>query len=402
MIQPSRRPRYSFSIASFDGHCTDYATHLARPLLIILICNSPAGMESQARASAVSDEPPHQRTKSSVLKSIIPGNYRRKPSSKSNDQPYRNDDSDGKEDYMYRGNRSVLPPDHPHTRQYLREDSGNRNTTLGSPKKSIDTRKEKEKTSKKQVEKEEENKMKKSKSSTSISAILSRPRSSKGAKAEDTRLQKDKENQTPPSSAGVAPPPIWAQFATQGFEKPSYTTKIPLNDQFAVEEEVALYTPRDYSPTKRRDIHGFQQPALSQRAELRPRPKSECIASGPTSTSFAETISGLRKHGRNKSQIDISNRPQQPGQATDASGKVSAEHKFLSGRPSREEDCNVSNDSAASDLPMSRGGSRVMAAVAAFNGKAKELPKEPFKETETVHLDPKAIESAFESLLVSQ
>ena len=255
---------------------------------------------------------------------------------------------------------------------------------------------EKEKPSKNKHEKEEEKKMKKSKSSTSISAILSRPRSSKGAKAEQAHRQNDKENQTPPSSAGMAPPPIWAQFATQGFEEPSHTTMIPLNDRHAVEEEVALYTPRDYSPSKQRNFQDYQKAALSRKAELKARPKSECIASGPTSASFAETISG-----REKSKIDISDQQQQSGQTADASRKMSAEEKNLNEISSSAENRKVSHDSGGSDLPMPQRGSRVMAAVAAFNGKAKYLPKVPPKDSQTAQLDPKAIESAFESLLVS-
>ena len=381
-------------------------------------------MDAQTRVSANSDASPRKRTKSSVLKSIIPGNHQRKHSSKSHGQPFWDDDKDDKEDYQYLHGQSILPPDHPHTRHHLREDAGNRNITTASPKKPAEAGKEsksalrenqnmtrsvsfkslvgmeKEKSSKKKYEKEEGKKMKKSKSSTSISAILSRPRSSKGAKAEESHRQKDKENQTPPSSAGMAPPPIWAQFATQGFQEPSHPTMIPLNDRFSVEEEVALYTPRDYSPSKQRNFQDYQKPTLSQRAEPRPRPKSECIAPGPTPGSFAETISGLRKSGRDRSQVDISNPQQQTGQATDASGKVFAE-KQLSARPSSAENWNGSNDSAGSTLLMPQRGSRVMAAVAAFNGKAKELPKEPPKDAETVQLDSRAIESAFESLLVS-
>lgn len=383
-------------------------------------------MDAQAPMSATSDASPRKRTKSSLLKSIIPGNHQRKTSSKSNHQPYWDDDNDCKEDYMYLRNQSILPPDHPHTRQHLREDSGNRDTTIASPKKLVDARKEnkstleenkkmtrsasfkslvgkeKEKPSKKKLEKEEEKKMKKSKSSTSISAILSRPRSSKGVKAEDIHRQKDKENQTPPSTAGMAPPPIWAQFATQGFEEPFQTTKIPLNDRFAVEEEVALYTPRDYSPSKQRNFQDYQQPILSQRADPKTRPKSECIASGPSSASFTETLSGLRRSGRDKSQVDISNQQQQTGQIVEVSRKSAAEEAHLSERPSDTENPKASNGYAGSDLPTPKRGSRVMAAVAAFNGKAKELPKEPPKEIETVQLEPKAVESAFECLLVSQ
>lgn len=383
-------------------------------------------MDAQARVSALLDASPRKRTKSSVLKSIIPGNHQRKASSKSHNQPFCDNNKDGTEDYMYLRDQSILPPDHPHTRHHLREDAGNRNTTIPSPPKMTEARKgsksasgenqtmtrsasfkslvgmEKEKSSKKKYEKEEEMKMKKSKSSTSISAFLSRPRSSKGVKAEESHRQKDKENQTPPSSAEMAPPPIWAQFATQGFQEPSHTTMIPLNDRFSVEEEAALYTPREYSPSKQRNFPDYQKPTLSRRAEPKPRPKSECIASGQTPASFAETISRLGKSSQDRSQVDLSNQQQVTGQATDAGKKLFAVEKQLSARPSSADTPNVSNDSVGSNLIMPQRGSRVMAAVAAFNGKTKELPKEPPKDAETVPLDSKSIESAFESLLVSQ
>ncbi len=393
--------------------------------VLTLPCNSSQSMDSQAPVGITTNASPQKRTKSSVFKSIIPGNHKRKPSSKNNNHPYWNDDSDGKEDYMHFGNQSMLPPDHPHTRQHLREDSGNRNATVASPKKSVDAQKEaksvlgdnqkmtssasfrsfvgkeKEKLPKKERSKEEENQMKKSKSSTGISAILSRPRSSKGVKGQEIHRQKDKENQTPPSSAGMAPPPIWAQFATQGFEGPVHTTKIALNDRSAVEEEVVLYTPLNYSPSKQRNFQDYQQPTLSQRAEPKPRPKSEFIAPCPTSTSFAEAVSGLRKSGRDKSHVNTSNQQQQTGHALDASRKSLTEEIRPSELPSRVEGRKVSNDSADSELPVPKSGSRVMAAVAAFNSRAKELPKEPPKDTENIRLDPKTIESAFESLLVS-
>ena len=380
-------------------------------------------MDSPALVDVASNTSAHKRTKSSVLKSIIPGNHKRKPSSKSNIPPHCNSLSDENEDCTYLSNQSMLPPDHPHTRQHLRKDGGNRNTQITSPKKSNDVQKETESVSgenqivtrsvsfkssadvedrkplKKEHLKEEENKMKKSKSSTSISAILSRPRSSKAVKTEDTHRQKDKENQTPPSSAGMGPPPIWAQFASQGFEEPAHTTKIPLNDQFAVEEEVALYTPRDYSPSKQRNFPDYQQPTLSRRVGSKPRPKSESVTPCPTPASFAEVVSGLQKSGLNKSQVDISNRQQQTGQGIDASRLD--KNNSIQMQP-KTDNRKVSNDSAGSGLPMPKSGSRVMAAVAAFNGKAKELPKDPPKETETVQLDPKSIELAFESLLVSQ
>lgn len=382
-------------------------------------------MEPKSHANVPSDASPHKRTKSSVLKSIIPGNHRRKPSSDSNDPPHWNDKIDGKEGYMHVGSQSILPPDHPHTRQHLKENKGNGNTTIASPRKPAKegkevkamsrenqkmTRsasfksfvgKEKEKLFQREGETEKGNNMKSSKSSTSIAALLSRQRLSKGIRAEEAHGQKDKENQRPPSSAGMPPPPIWSQFATQGFEEPPRTTKIPLNDRFALEEEMALYTPQDYSPSKQRNFPDYQQPTLPRKMESRPRPKSECIAAGPTPASFAETISGMRKSGLDKSQVDVSNQ-KRAKQAVETGRKCLPEATNLSETLSSVENRKVSNDSAGSNLPMPKHGSRVMAAVAAFNGKAKELPKAPPNDAGIVQLDPKTIESAFESLLVSK
>ena len=381
-------------------------------------------MEPKPRAYVPSDASPQKRTKSSVLKSIIPGNHRRKPSSDSNGPPYWNDKINGKEVYMHVGSQSILPPDHPHTRQHLKENKGNGNTTIASPRKpakegkegNLTSRenqkmtrsasfksfvgKEKEKLFQREGETEKGNNMKPSKSSTSIAALLSRPRS-KGVKAEDAHGQKDKENQRPPSSAGMPPPPIWAQFATRGFEESPHTTKIPLNDRSALEEEVALYTPQDYSPSKQRNFPDYQQPTLPRKTESKPRPKSECVAAGPAPASFAETISGMRKSGLDKSQVEISNQ-MRAKKAAEIGQTCLPEEKHLSERLSSVENRKVSNDSADSNLPMPKHGSRVMAAVAAFNGKAKELPKAPPKDSEIVQLDSNTIESAFESLLVSK
>lgn len=315
----------------------------------------------------------------------------------------------------------MLPPDHPHTRQHLREDSGNRNTVPASPRKSVDGRKEngkdlkekrmpkstsfmtmlekeKVKSPRKKSELQEEKHMKKSKSSTSLSALLSRPRSSKGTKVEDTHRQYDKENQAPPSSAPTAPPPIWAQFATQDLQEPSSTTKIPLNDHFSIEKEVALYTPRVYSPSKQRDFQGDEQPTLSRRPGMKPRPKSECIAPKATPASFAETISGLRRSSRETSRAIQSDQTQQATHSTHVNRKPFSEDE-PSSRGHGSEHRKVSDDSSSSGLITAKRGSRVMAAVAAFDGKIKELPKEPPKNITGPVVNRQEIETAFETLL---
>ena len=78
---------------------------------------------------------------------------------------------------------------------------------------------------------------------------------------------------TPPSTAPTAPPPIWAQFATQPITDLSSTMKVPINDKRNVEEEMALYTPQEYSPSKGRNFHD-EQPTLAQRGGIKTRPQS--------------------------------------------------------------------------------------------------------------------------------
>lgn len=317
----------------------------------------------------------------------------------------------------------MLPPDHPNGRQHLREDSGNRSRIPPSPRKSEDRQKEnnnvhgenrkiasstsfmafkdkeKVKGSRQKSEKQEEKQMKKSKSSTSLAAFLSRPRS-KSIKAEEGPQQINNENERPSRSAGP-PPPIWAQFATQGLENSSTTkTKVPLNDCFATKEEMARYTPKDYSPSKQRNFQDVQQPTLSRRREPKPRPKSECLPQGPTSASFAETVSRLRRPSREKDPANKSSQRWQATQDGNSSQKSGYEDKRSSQRPSTDRPIAGDVSSHVGPSVVSQE-SRVKAAVAALDSKSKDLPREPTQSSLNSELDASAIENAFESLLVS-
>lgn len=368
-------------------------------------------MEPTTRASRPDKTMHHQRTKSAVLKSIIPGNHQRKaavtaPYSDWNEQDVSTND-DG---HLY---NMMLPPDHPHARLHLREDSGNRNPKVIPPRKSVELRrdhiqtlgenqnpyrltsfkseKEKLKISKKKPGKEEDKPMKKSKSATGLSALLSRPRSSKSQKDENTRENRDKENQSPSNTADLAPPPIWAQFATQGVQEPRSTYKVPLNDRKSIDDEIRRYTPGVYSPSKQRNFQDSQKPTLSGRSEAKPRPKSECLASRPMREASVETESGLRRSDHETSSKTAAT-TQQMYQKTDADCNAS-------GHGSRVEQRKVSDKWGGPEMTVGKRGSRVMAAVAAFNGKSKELPKEPVECLSRSELDPQTIESAFEILL---
>lgn len=365
-------------------------------------------MDTTTQPSASPSKHQHKRSTSSVLKSIMPRNHQRNPSAKAIDTEW-NEDYRGSNGYVALGNR-MLPPEHPNGRQHLQEDSGNRSRIPPSPRKSEDMQKENNKDygenrkiasstsfitlkdkgkvrgSRQKAEKQEEKQMKKSKSSTSLAALLSRPRS-KSVKADEGRQQINNENERPSRSAGP-PPPIWAQFATQGLEKSS-TTKVPLNDCLTAEGEMARYTPKDYSPSKQRNFEDVQQPTLSRRREPKPRPKSECLTQGPTSASFAETVSGLRRSSREKGPANKSGQRWQAIQDGNSSQRPSTDHPIAGDVSSRLGPSVVNRES------------RVKAAVAAFDSKSKDLPREPTQSSLNSEIDASAIENAFESLLVS-
>lgn len=362
-----------------------------------------------------------KRTTSSVLKSII--NPRSHQRNQSTDQ-YANSRTEllASRELTTSNGTPTLPQDHTSTKQQLKEDSRNRENLRLSPAKPIEIYKDKARgtglhkktkssvslkslmgnekgyVAKAKSPKKDNTKPTKSKSSTSLSALLSRPKSSKDLKSGFKPQQKEKENRTPPQTADIAPPPIWAQFATQAFQESTNSRKVPLNDLHNVDDEIAKYTPRDYSPSKQRNFHDFQQPSLAQKTDIKPRPRSAFIPSGTSATSFPEILSSFRKSDDGKRNLEMSNQNHQLRSSVDSSKPTyEARQSRSSGL---EKSRQVSDDSSKSGLTMGKSRSRVMAAVAAFNGKAKQPVKPSTKEILDNPIDAKGIDSAFESLLV--
>ena len=366
----------------------------------------------------------HKRTTSSVLKSIItPRNHQRNPSVDASLSPSKVEDAT--QTWLRATNKTpLLPLDHPHGIQPS-QDEGHDTERLRSPSKkpievydddrsrepgllkktksSVSLKslvgKDKEKSQKSRAKDMHEDKPKKSKSSTNLSALLSRPKPSKVSKRENAQQIKDKENQTPPSSATTAPPtPIWAQFATQHMQDISNTTRIPFNDWNNIDNEATLYTPQEYSPSKQRNFQDYYQPTLSRTPESKARPKSEYLVSGHSTKSFADTISGLRKTPIDRSHEPMSNQrsaAQQVQKDENRNHKTPSEAR-ASTRENAIDQRKLSNESSQSGFTMAKRGSRVMAAVAALNGRSQD----PAKGAPELKVDSKAIECAFESLLV--
>ena len=381
-------------------------------------------MDAAAGVNLTFDARQHKKTTSSVFKSIMaPGMHHR---DQSRDQRYPDAENQNLSPtrQVVPVGRVVLPPGQFHMKLQTNDEPSNRDILRSSPTKSIEVYEDKKKSwdvqkkgkssiSVKSVvggengliaedrspNKSENMKPKKSKSSTSLSALLSKAKPPKDPGPDYETRQKDKENQTPPRSGDAAPaPPIWAQFATQPIKEPATTRKVPLNDARDINDEMALYTPRDYSPSKQRNFHDYQ-PTLPRKSESKPRPKSAFFPTDHSTASFAETLSKLRNINKTspqpagKTQV-LQSRRSIENERGSPSYDVSSERTF------RKEHRKVSSESSKFTATTGKRGSRVMAVVAAFNGKAKGSVKEQERETPNIPLDVKAIESAFESLLV--
>ena len=114
-------------------------------------------------------------------------------------------------------------------------------------------------------------KPKKSKSSTNLAGLL---------KKRSKKDLKDQENKSPTeyttNARGYAEPlrtPIWEQFATQPIEDAGGNLRLPKSRSRTIEQEIDLYTPKDYSefrPPEQRNFHDSRPPSLTQMPPQRP------------------------------------------------------------------------------------------------------------------------------------
>lgn len=331
--------------------------------------------------------PGHKRVKSSsVLKAIIGDKTHKKTSSEGaallGDQTLRTQRS---HDAAPSSNACILPADHPHNQSRVLGELPVHNNTAVSPRKSRDQGdrasrpmhkktlssvslrslgREKDNTgqegSPKKSTRERERsdvsptKPKKTKSSTNLAATFLRSRSSK---AIDTSIPpKDKENTTPPSSAGGdGRTPIWAEYSSQNYQEKSKTTTVPLNDRDDVSSRKDHHAPLDRSPAKQRILE--ERPTLQKRYQSDQRPRS-------TPAWGLDDVSGAG-----------------PGNRPLSAGRTLEQKSHVSQKPSM-----APTSSEASKA------TRVKAAVAELNNRAQEAAVDG--------LDPKGIEAAFEAVLV--
>jgi hypothetical protein len=240
-------------------------------------------------------------------------------------------------------------------------------------------------------------KPKKTKSSTNLAAMFGKGKS-KENKQSPTKQPRDQENTTPPNSASDAAPPrppIWAEFSSGPLQEVTTTSRVPLNDQRrSVEEEIAVYTPQNYSPSKQRNFFDYGQPSLQQRPAAKERPKSMVVPKNTSTASLLNTFSRKKSSER----VPLSDTKGNEGRVKENASSKSIPPRPHMGRSSTD---NSRNDGASRAAPQqtvtAKKPNRVMAAVAAFNGKSRQMeaPTSPIK------LDPKMVDSEFEEVLVS-
>lgn len=219
-------------------------------------------------------------------------------------------------------------------------------------------------------------KPKKAKSSTNLAAMFGKGRS-KDRQSSPVKGRSDKENTTPPgatASYGPPPPtPIWAEFSSRpqaaaATNTTNTTTKVPLNDH---------------------------QP-LQKRSAAKERPKSMVVPKTTSTAALLETLSRKKSGDR----VPLSDTKGNEGRQRDSSPAKNTPSRPMLGR--------ASTDTSGKDIHLkpvvsppvvaTKKPNRVMAAVAAFNGKAKQTEAAPVSPTK---LDPKVVDAEFEEVLVS-
>jgi hypothetical protein len=221
--------------------------------------------------------------------------------------------------------------------------------------------------------KEKDTKADKPKKTTNLSNLLSRQKSSKSLRKEavedEAWGQKDKENQNPntPSRNDVSsrPPPIYAQFSSEYFSTQQLGRKI-------LEDEIDLYTPREYSPGKQRNFYEGpgRAPTLGGREVGSQRASSTYLPSSFSIQDISRRISGNSPRNTSELTRNIS-----------GARRPSLDRKMTAGFANSEE-------------TGAKRGRRALAGVSASGAKAKVSESEP-----QPLLEDKDVDREFEAML---
>ncbi|KIW14214.1 hypothetical protein PV08_06995 [Exophiala spinifera] len=229
-----------------------------------------------------------------------------------------------------------------------------------------------------------EKKPKKIKSTANLSDLLKR-RSKK-----DLREQADsQEHNTLPSQSAIETP-IWAQFATQPVGSPDGTMLYPGSSRRTVEEEIRLYTPRDFSefrPAEQRNFYGYS-PATPSSLDHKPPTRPFLEHKSSRSSIFTENLDDDEPQTESKTP-----KSRDPNTSRPSSSSVPVDRPALSTR---------SSESSQADTKAKRG-SRVFEVIQNFNSKARRGERKAAGTApgSTPPLSPQEIDTAFEKVLDS-
>lgn len=349
-------------------------------------------MEAATPAAENTSRPPHRRnasSKSNILRSLVP--HKTRPTEP---EVTPTGIAHGRTKSM-----PFLPPDHPHAAKpkALAERQGNVRSPPPSPSK---TPGRASKGTRVATKTQDGSHMAvKSKSSTNLGAVFARlNRSSKDLSS--TTQDKNKENKTPPdTSDGPAETPIWAQFASGNIAhgklpvRPGTSDSNSSGQSSKVYEEIARYTPQEYSPSKQRNFNdSYDLPSL--RPTLNSRPQSTLLYGEGLVGAIGRKVSDARASFEGRGSEESAKRPIAERRSSGDSrnifgGRGTVQRKVSAG--------STEHAGVAEKLNVTKRSGRVMAAVAAFQGRAKT---ESTKEEQV--LNPKSVEEAFEAVLDSR
>lgn len=354
----------------------------------------------------------HRRNRSAVLRSFISSRGHRRSPTEGSAIPYTPVSASPPFLPAPSLQPPLLPPDHPHSASQSspRKSNDNRSTStkkslhkkslssvsLRSLAKRADDKPKEKKSSDLRRSQDEPEKSPRPKSSTNLAAMFSKAKSRDRSPTKESR---DKEN-TEPSRAAYAPPPpptpIWAEFSSQSAMPAASNTPLDSRPRTSTEGGLGRFPPADYSPTKQRNFFEYGQPAVRNPA-TKQRPKSMFAASSSTTSLLLDTFSRKRSNER----MPLSDTQGNEGRFRDPSPSKSKSTRPALGRASTDsgsKDFSVKPMAPPPPPASPKKQNRVMAAVAAFNGKAKQADGPP---TPTVKHDPKVVDAEFEEVLVS-
>lgn len=239
-------------------------------------------------------------------------------------------------------------------------------------------------------------KPKKVKSTTNLTDLLKR-RSKK-----DLREEARRQDTSSPSKQSPVETPIWSQFATQPVEGADGMMLYPVSKRRTIEDEIKLYTPRDYSefrPAEQRNFYGCG-PATRTSLDYTPPQRPFLEHKSSRSSIFTENLDDDLPAGaklpKTKDQDPTPVGSKHP-KAMEQDPRPPASSSTKTKRPALE----TRSTEPIQPESKAKTGSRVFEAIQSLNLRSRRDPRPTAEPTsaETAPLSPQEIDTAFEKVL---